>query len=73
MDFENATFYLNPLHFDVHTWWVAAAVVGALPMSCSIICILVWPGLLSKLKPFWRASEHQNPPEAMGADTIWLI
>ena len=41
MDFENADFYLDREHFDVSSWWIAAAVVGALPMSFILTCVLI--------------------------------
>ncbi|KAK4202353.1 hypothetical protein QBC40DRAFT_43685 [Triangularia verruculosa] len=71
LDFENAEFYRNKDHFNVYTWWMAGAIVGALPITLS----LGWAvRLLIQLKPLWQASEQHNPhvrnPEV---DMIWLI
>jgi hypothetical protein len=72
MDFENTVFYRE--YFDVTVWWTTAAVVGALPMLFSLLCITIMPPrLLPNLKPLWKANENENRPAAMDADTMWLI
>ncbi|KAK4180625.1 hypothetical protein QBC36DRAFT_19517 [Triangularia setosa] len=71
LDFESAQFYRNKNHFNVEAWWMAGAIVGALPMAASL-ARAGW--LLMQLKPLWQASEQHNPhvrnPEV---DMIWLI
>lgn len=56
LDFLNAEFYRK--HFNVATVWIAAAVLGALPVVGSLFATIF---LLIKLKPLWHASERSNP------------
>jgi hypothetical protein len=67
MDFESHEFYRDERHFHVATWWIASAVVGALPMLFSLLCItIIPPRLLPNLKPLWKANENGEPPDSHG-------
>ncbi|KAK4643897.1 hypothetical protein QC761_300030 [Podospora bellae-mahoneyi] len=71
LDFESAEFYRNPNHFNVYKWWMAGAIVGALPITFSLLRA-AW--LLIRLKPLWQASEQHNPHvRNPGVDMIWLV
>ena len=54
LDFESAEFYRDPAHFNVELWWVAAAVIAAIPV---VVCFLVALVLLFILRPLWQDSE----------------
>lgn len=68
LDFMNAEFYRKYFHVD--RVWIAAAVVGALPVVGALLATMI---LLFKLKSLWHASEQSNPVGGdASADMTWI-